>query len=145
MRNFGLDGHLGADSELIEGKNGKFLSFRMANDDRLKNGDNKTDWFRVTMNGDRAVKLAEYLKKGKYVFVTGYLSVSTYQAKDGSTQVSMDISATSIDFANAGSGQTKSDTEAITKTTEAPVSTGKLKKSKVVETADEEVKDDLPF
>ena len=83
MVNINVIGRLGADAELINGKNGQFASFRLAVDDR-KNSEKTTTWFRVTLNGERVGKLVEYLTKGKLVNVIGTESVGTYQAKDRS-------------------------------------------------------------
>lgn len=142
MVNVNVIGRLGADAELIDGKNGKFISFRLATDDR-KNNEKVTSWFRVTLNGDRATKLVEYLTKGKLVNVIGTETVGTYQAKDGTTQISRDISASNIEFVSVGSGSTASDTA----TSETPsVTTGDFKKDAVVTTAaKEDAGDDLPF
>ena len=79
--------------------------------------------------------------------VIGTESVGTYQAKDGSTQVSRDINASNVEFVSVGSGSTASDTaaETTTETTEA-VSTGTLKKPAAVAAAKaSEPEDDLPF
>ena len=137
-------GRLGADAELINGKNGQFVSFRMASDER-RNGEKTTSWFKVTLNGDRAAKLAEYLTKGKLVNVVGTESVSTYQAKDGTTQISRDISASNIEFISTGtSGQTATET---TVTAEPTITTGKLTNTAkpTVEQATSATADDLPF
>jgi len=146
MVNINVIGRLGADAELINGKNGQFASFRLAVDDR-KNSEKTTTWFRVTLNGERVGKLVEYLTKGKLVNVIGTESVGTYQAKDGSTQVSRDINASNVEFVSVGSGSTASDTaaETTTETTEA-VSTGTLKKpATITATVSAEPEDDLPF
>ena len=145
MVNVNIVGRLGADAELINGKNGPFLSFRMAVDDRKRNGDKTekiTTWFKVTLTGDRSSKLVEYLTKGKLVNVTGTESVGIYNTKDGTPQVSRDISASNIEFISVSSGSTASDT------TTTEVTTGKLAekpKEEVVTTTTKEPEDDLPF
>ena len=146
MVNINVIGRLGADAELINGKNGQFVSFRLAVDDR-KNSEKTTTWFRVTLNGDRVGNIVEYLTKGKLVNVMGTESVGTYQAKDGSTQVSRDINASNVEFISVGSGSTASDTsaEATTETTTEAVSTGTLKKPVAKTAAASEPEDDLPF
>lgn len=143
MVNVNIIGRLGANAELINGENGTFLSFRMAVDDgKNKNGDRLTSWFRVTLNGDRATKLVEYLTKGKLVNVIGTEKVSIYNAKDGTPQISREISANNIEFISVGNGTTS---EAST----TEVSTGKLEEKKsvasVAVTASKEPEDDLPF
>ena len=144
MVNVNIIGRLGADAELINGKNGPFLSFRMAVDDRKRNGDKTekiTSWFRVTLNGERSSKLVEYLTKGKLVNVTGTESVGIYNSKDGTPQVSREVSANNIEFISVGSGSTASDSS----TTE--VTTVKLAEKPKVEvaTTTNDPEDDLPF
>jgi single-strand DNA-binding protein len=145
MVNVNIIGRLGADAELIKGENGTFLSFRMAVDDgKNKNGDKLTSWFRVTLNGDRATKLAEYLTKGKLVNVIGTEKVGIYNAKDGTQQVSRDISANNVEFISVGSGSTTSDT------TTTEITTGKFVEKPLVKTTTaassaKEPEDDLPF
>ena len=145
MVNVNVIGRLGADAELINGKNGQFLSFRMAVDDRVKN-EKTTTWFRVTLNGDRVAKLAEYLTKGKLINVIGTETVSIYNAKDGTPQVSRDIAASNVEFVSVGSGSTASDSAVETKDT-TEVTTGKFeKKPTVAATASaDNSEDDLPF
>jgi len=145
MVNVNVIGRLGADAELINGKNGQFLSFRMAVDDRVKN-EKTTTWFRVTLNGDRVSKLVEYLTKGKLINVIGTETVGIYNAKDGTPQISRDIAASNVEFVSVGSGSTASDSAVETKDT-TEVTTGKFeKKSTVAATASaDSSEDDLPF
>ena len=145
MVNINVIGRLGADAELINGKNGQFASFRLAVDDR-KDREKTTTWFRVTLNGDRVGKIVEYLTKGKLVNVIGTESVGTYQAKDGSTQVSRDINASNVEFVSVGSGSTASDASTTESSTEV-VSTGTLKKQPTIAATatSTEPEDDLPF
>ena len=145
MVNVNVIGRLGADAELINGKNGQFLSFRMAVDDRVKN-EKTTTWFRVTLNGDRVSKLVEYLTKGKLINVIGTETVGIYNAKDGTPQVSRDIAASNVEFVSVGSGSTASDSAVETKDT-TEVTTGKFeKKPTVAATASaDSSEDDLPF
>ena len=144
MVNLNVIGRLGADAEKINGKNGQFLSFRLATDDRA-NGEKITTWFRVTFNGDRSGKLAEYLTKGKLINVIGTETVSLYTAKDGSKQISRDINASSIEFVSIGSGNTQTETtnNGAEKDT---ISTGSFKKQAPIEvTVKREAEEDLPF
>ena len=117
----------------------------MAVDDRVKN-EKTTTWFRVTLNGDRVAKLAEYLTKGKLINVIGTETVGIYNAKDGTPQVSRDIAASNVEFVSVGSGSTASDSAVETKDT-TEVTTGKFeKKPTVAATASADSSDDdLPF
>jgi single-strand DNA-binding protein len=45
-------------------------------------GDNATtNWFRCSIWGDRGEKIAQYLLKGAKVFVTGELTIGSYEGK----------------------------------------------------------------
>ena len=137
MNSMHVIGRLGADAETIEGKNGKFVTFRMASNDWV-NGKEVTSWFKVTLFGDRGLKAIEWLKKGRMVHVVGTEAVTTYQAKDGTTQVSREITAESFNFISTGSkdAEEKKD-EKVTTGTFMPTA-----KEKVQATA---VPDDIPF
>jgi len=154
MVNVNVIGRLGIDAEILDGKRGKFVSFRLAVPD-FKDGEKTTTWMRVNYDGDRAIKLAEYLKKGKMVNVQGSEFVSTYTDKTGAVQISRDITAHNIEFVSIGSGQTNSDTATATSTTSSvpPVTTGKLAEPKpiappptpTVDASSSDSDDDLPF
>ena len=143
MVNINIIGRLGADAEVVEGKNGKFVSFRMATDD-WKDGKKATTWFRVRFNNDKSGKMIEYLKKGKLVNVFGTESVGTYEAKDGAIQISREINAYNVEFVSVGNGQSNSESSQEESTT---VNVGSFKEKEVVvpTTVATEPEDDLPF
>ena len=69
-------GNLGRDAEVKTTKEGReFLSFSVA----VKTGENETTWLDVAANG--GAKIAEYLRKGREVFVQGNLRVSMYNGQ----------------------------------------------------------------
>jgi single-strand DNA-binding protein len=72
------------------------------------NGKKKEDpamFVRVTAWRGLAETCAKYLTKGKKVFVSGPVSVTTYTAKDGTTRASMEITADDVEFLSpAGTG-----------------------------------------
>lgn len=81
-------GNLGADPELKYTADGKpRLEMRVATNERRKaaGGDweDKTTWYRVIMFGERSVKLAEWLRKGRKVYAEGRLQVDLYDSKEG--------------------------------------------------------------
>jgi single-strand DNA-binding protein len=99
-----LIGNLGADPELaFDSQNRPRLSMSVAVSERARTagGEDKTTWYRVTIFGragadagkSRPEKLAEFLRKGHEVFVTGRLEARTYEAKDGTTQVGLGVVA----------------------------------------------------
>lgn len=141
-------GRLGANAEVLDGKNGKFVTFRLAVDD-WKDGKKFTSWFKVNFNGERALKLIEYLTKGKLVNVIGTESVGTYQStKDGSTQISRDINAYTVEFVSVGSGSTSSEASSQADKKVEELTTGQFKKEATVVAAassESSSDDDLPF
>ena len=125
MVNINFIGRLGRDAEVIKGQKGDFLSFSVATDE-YKNGNQTTTWMNVNYNN---VRLAEWLKKGKMVLVTGTETVRTYTNKNGETQISRDVNANAIEFVNTSSGQTQDNSSefATTQTKAvAEVTTGSL-------------------
>lgn len=58
----------------------------------------KTDYFRINAWRGLAETCAKYLSKGRKVSVIGELQARTYEAKDGATKLSLDVSADEIEF-----------------------------------------------
>ncbi len=58
--------------------------------------DEGTDWYRVTVWGDRAERTAEQFRKGNKVFVEGRFRTREYDAKDGTKRISLDITADNV-------------------------------------------------
>lgn len=127
MINSFIIGRLGADAEVKTSKNGnQFLSMRVASNDYV-NGENATTWVNVVWGGERAIKMAQHMKKGSMVSINGPLRTSTYTTKSGENAVSVDVFADRVDFVNSGnSGQTQS--------SEAIVDTGTFKKQEDIVT-----------
>lgn len=135
-------GRLGADSELKTSKNGnKFLSMRVASNDFI-GGENITTWINILWTGERAVKMAEHMKKGSQVIIHGTPKYSTYPKNNGEVGIDVSVFADRVDFVGGNSGNTQSN--------EAVAETGTLKKSeakptKKVEPSESNDADDLPF
>ena len=95
-----VTGNVGTDAEIkfIKGANGEFAvtSFSLAETPRERKGtewvDGETVWYRISISGKDA-ESATQIKKGDKVTVIGKLKVSTYQAKDGTTKVGIEIKA----------------------------------------------------
>lgn len=66
--------------------------------DQQPGAQSDADFFRITVWRQQAENCARYLAKGRKVFVSGPLSASTYQAQDGSTRVSLDVTADEVEF-----------------------------------------------
>ncbi len=95
-------GNLGRDPEMRYTPNGRPVTeFSVAVNQSTKNQQTgewveATDWFRVTVWGDRAERTAEQLRKGNRVFVEGRFRTREYDARDGQHRVSLEITADSV-------------------------------------------------
>lgn len=77
------------------------------NDRRGQDGEQSTQYIRVTVWRALAEVCAKWLNKGSRIFVSGPLTARTYQAQDGSTRVSLEVTADDVEFLSSrpGSGQ----------------------------------------
>ena len=95
-------GRIGKDAQVIEGKNGKFLSLDIAVDDFNK-GENITTWVRIRSSKNNHVKLAKYLTKGRIILVEGTLAQpQIWTDKSNVQRVQLSITADSVQFVNTG-------------------------------------------
>lgn len=76
-------GNLGADARIEEYQGRKFVSFNVADTesytDQQGNKQEKTQWISCTLQGDGG-NLLPYLKKGKTVFIRGYMSTRVFNS-----------------------------------------------------------------
>ena len=116
MNKLAIIGSLGRDPELRSTPNGIPVCTFSVGVTRRKGGEEpQTDWFKVTAWRQLGENCNRYLTKGKKVFVSGPVSVSTYTAKDGTTRASMEITAEDVEFlspASAGGEQPNTDERA---------------------------------
>jgi single-strand DNA-binding protein len=95
-------GNLGRDPELRYTPNGRpVASFTVAVNQSTKNQQTgewieATDWFRVSVWGDRGERVAENLRKGARVFVDGRFKAREYEANDGQKRISLDNTADTV-------------------------------------------------
>ena len=75
-------------------------SFVVASDRRFKDahGEKVTDFFRVQAWRQLGEVCGRYVKKGMKVGVYGELQARTYEAKDGTTRMSLDVNADEVEF-----------------------------------------------
>ena len=66
-----------------------------------QNGQPEADFFRVSAWRERGELCAKYLAKGRKVCVVGPVSVRTYQANDGTTRASLEVTAEDVEFLSA--------------------------------------------
>ena len=87
-----MDGYLGATAELKRPQNTSILSFTLASTDYRQ----VTTWVRCSLFGKRGEKLAEFMSKGKRVWISGELTQRTYTARDGTTKESLDCNVNTL-------------------------------------------------
>jgi len=75
-------------------------SFTLAVTNKFKDasGENKTQFFRINAWRQLGETCARYLSKGKKCAVVGELQARTYEAKDGTTRMSLDVQADEVEF-----------------------------------------------
>ena len=101
MNKIVLIGNLTADPTLRATQNGTSVcSFTLAVNRRFPgpDGQKQTDFFRILAWRGLADTCAKYLAKGRKAAVIGELQARTYEAKDGTTRLSLDVSADEVEF-----------------------------------------------
>jgi len=103
-------GNLGRDPELRYTPQGTPLcTFSIASNERRKSSTGEqqdvTTWFRVTVWGRQAETAAQYLTKGKSVFVEGRLHVEEWTDKDGKPRYTLELNATDVQFIGGAGGE----------------------------------------
>lgn len=95
MQKVMIIGHLGRDPETRTANSGTSIcSFTVACSEK-RNGEEKTEWFRVKAFGKQADFCARYLSKGRHVYVEGKLETQKYQ-KDGVERSITELIADSV-------------------------------------------------
>ena len=96
-------GNLGRDPEMRYTPNGRPVTqFSVAvnqsdrRTSRPASGSRSTDWFRVSVFGDRAERAAEQLRKGNRVFVEGRFKTREFEGQDGQKRTSLDVTADNV-------------------------------------------------
>jgi len=103
-------GNLGRDPELRRTRTGTpVTSFSVATnrhyDDGTGQGHERTTWFRVSAWGNLAEPCANYLRKGRQVFVVGEIVPSEpWKGRDGEWHASLEVTARVVKFLG-GKGQ----------------------------------------
>ena len=96
-------GYLGRDPELRSTPQGTAVcNFSVATTEKRKNTTGETEehtiWFRIAAWGRQAELAAEYLAKGKQVYVEGRLRREEYNDREGIQRTSLEVNASDIQF-----------------------------------------------
>lgn len=100
MNKLTIIGNLVRDPELRTTSQGiSVCTFTVAvNRRNTREGQPEADFFRVTAWRQLGENCGKFLAKGRKVAVVGMVSVSTYQANDGSTRAQMEVTADDVEF-----------------------------------------------
>ena len=101
MNKITLIGNLTADPTLRATQSGTSVcQFTIAVNRRFPgpDGQKQTDFFRINTWRQLAENCNKYLAKGKKVAIVGELQARTYTANDGTTRMSLDVSADEVEF-----------------------------------------------
>jgi single-strand DNA-binding protein len=103
-------GNLGRDPEMRYTPNGRPVTeFSVAVSHRNRDpqtgewADDGTDWYRVTVWGDRAERAAEQFRKGNRVFVEGRFRTREFETRDGQKRTALEITADNVITLERGS------------------------------------------
>jgi single-strand DNA-binding protein len=104
-----LVGNLGRDPELRYTQSGQAVAnFSLATTDRFSSRDGdrqeRTEWHRIVTWGKTAENCAQYLAKGRSVYVEGRLQTNEWEDKEGQKRRTTEIVAQTVQFLG-GRGQ----------------------------------------
>jgi single-strand DNA-binding protein len=104
-----LIGNLGGDPELRYSASGSpFLRMNVAANYRARNPEgewqDRTEWVRVTVTGQRAESLSQYLRKGSKVYAEGRLEARPWTDQQGQVRAGLELLADELQFMSARAG-----------------------------------------
>lgn len=89
-------------------------------------GEKATDFFNIVTWRALADSCARYLSKGKKVAIVGELQARTYEANDGTTRMSLDVSADEVEFLSPKDSNSASVSGGVVTPDDMPDYTGDL-------------------
>ena len=103
-----LVGNLGRDAELrYTGTGTPVAKFSVATTETYKGRDGEkkeeTEWHRINLWGKSAETLAQYLTKGKQVYVEGRLKTQKWKDKEGADRTTVEVTADKVTLFGGGS------------------------------------------
>ena len=112
-----LLGNLGADPELRMTSGGKaVLNMRLATSETFKDSEGqrqqRTEWHRLVIWGNRAEALAKWLKRGDRLLAEGRLKTTKYQDKDKNDRYTTEINCLNIVLSGGGNNKSSDGVEA---------------------------------
>ena len=100
-----LLGRVGADPELRQTQGGTaVVQLRLATDRRRENGNDETDWHTVVCWAKQAEAVAEHVRKGERVYVSGRLQQQSWETDAGERRSRTAVHAHEVIFLGSGKG-----------------------------------------
>ncbi|GAF75958.1 unnamed protein product [marine sediment metagenome] len=104
-----LVGRLGQDPEkLVTGTGKTVTKLNVATNERWKDGSGqnqeRTEWHRVVVWGPQAESCAQYLEKGRQVYIEGRIQTRQWEDKEGNKRYTTEIVAQRVQFLGSQSG-----------------------------------------
>ena len=100
-----LLGRVGSDPELRRTQGGTaVVQLRLATDRRNGEGESQTDWHTVVCWAKQAEAVAEHVRKGERVYVSGRLQQRNWETDGGERRSRIEIHAHEVIFLGAGNG-----------------------------------------
>ena len=127
-----LIGHLGRDPEQRHTKNGDAVTtFSLATSESwTKDGEKqeRTEWHRIVAWGKTGELCAQYLTKGRQVYIEGRIQSRDWEDKDGNKRQTTEINAQTVQFlgGKGGGERAKQSGEPGYKPDEAPTPDGDI-------------------
>jgi single-strand DNA-binding protein len=154
-----LIGNLGSDPDMRYSASGSpFLRFNVASNYRVRSPEgewqDRTEWVRVTVFGQRAEALSQYLKKGMRVYVEGRLEARPWTDQQGQIRPGLEVTALDVEFMSSraddetqrgGGGGGMGDTPAPRERSSSPAPSRPAPRSSAPEPMDDGDLEDLPF
>lgn len=133
-------GHLGKDCVVKEVSGKNVINFTVAHSEKWKdssgNQKEKTTWVEAAYWTDKTT-VAQYLTKGKQIYVEGIPEADAYQGKEGEAKGTLRLRVTSVQLLGGGNESQGEKTP--------PVQGSEKKQSPLEYSKTAEATDDLPF
>lgn len=105
-----LVGRLGQNPELrFTGNNTPVCSLNLATTERRKDASGTwndfTEWHKIVVYGKTAENCAQYLQKGREVYVEGRIQTRKWQDKEGRDRYTTEVVAAIVQFLGSGAGR----------------------------------------
>src|SRR5699024_9520205 len=113
MNNVNIIGNIGNDIDVKYTGNGNAVTNINVAVNEYSNGEQVTQWFRVTVWGEKAENLAKYCGKGSKIGVSGRLRNNTFTDKQGNERINTEIVAFQVDFLDGKSNSNQTQEQNI--------------------------------